>query len=45
MLREWRSEEAAEEDREQYEAFLCALDDDRPSNRKLFPPELKGTSW
>lgn len=25
--------------------FLLALDEDRMSERKLFPPELKGITW
>jgi hypothetical protein len=45
MLREWRGEEVTEREREEYEEFLRALDEDRPSDRKLFPPELKGISW
>jgi hypothetical protein len=34
-----------QEQRETYEFLTKALDEDRPSERKLFPPELKGITW
>jgi len=45
MLDAWRKEADDEEDRAAYEELTKALDEDRPSYRKLFPPELKGISW
>jgi predicted transcriptional regulator len=45
MLDEWLAEADEGEDREAYEELTKALDEDRPSYRKLFPPELKGISW
>ena len=45
MLRSWREEGDPEEDRQAYEELTKALDEDRTSYRKLFPPELKGISW
>lgn len=49
LLQKWIDEGAAhpptEEDEKQEEEFLKALDADRPSYRKLFPPEMKGISW
>lgn len=45
MLDEWLAEADDGEDREAYEELTKALDEDRPSYRKLFPPELKGISW
>ena len=47
MLREWMKEDEAlspEEEAANME-FLRALDEHRPSYRKLLPPELKGISW
>jgi hypothetical protein len=45
MLRSWMEEEDPEEQRETFEYLVDALDQDRPSQRKLFPPALKGISW
>lgn len=47
MLRQWIEEDAglAPESSEQAEEFFGGLDAARTSNRPLFPPELKGTSW
>lgn len=45
LLRSWRLEGDAEEQRETGEYLIRALDEDRLSDRKLFPPELKGISW
>jgi len=44
LLRSWRDEED-DEDLATYEELTQALDADRTSHRKLFPPELKGISW
>ena len=45
LLRSWMDEESAEEQRETIEYLVRALDEDRLSDRKLFPEELKGESW
>jgi predicted transcriptional regulator len=45
MLDEWLAEADEDEDREAYEELTKALDEDRPSYRKLYPPELKGITW
>ena len=45
LIRSWREEGNAEEQRETMEFLIKALDEDRTSDRKLFPPELKGISW
>ena len=39
------AEKATPEDEAEAEAFFKALDEDRPSYRKLFPDELKGITW
>lgn len=44
VLRSFR-EGDAEEQRETGEYLIRALDEDRLSDRKLFPPELKGKTW
>ena len=41
MLQSWMDENEAVE----VDDLLCALDQDRLSERKLFPPELKGVTW
>jgi len=38
-------EEDQEEQKETFEYLVRALDEDRPSERKLFPAALKGISW
>jgi hypothetical protein len=47
LLHQWMEEDAAitPEQSEKAEEFLRGLDAARTSNRPLFPPELKGTSW
>jgi hypothetical protein len=40
LLRQWRDEGNAEEQRETGEYLMRVLDEDRPSQRKLFPREL-----
>jgi hypothetical protein len=45
ILRSWTAEGAAEEQRETGEDLIQALDEDRLSDRKLFPPELKAVTW
>ena len=45
LIRSWMDEEGGEEQRETIEYLVRALDEDRLSDRKLFPSELKGKSW
>ena len=45
LLQSWIDEGDEEEQRETLEYLIHALDEDRLSNRKLFPRELKGKSW
>lgn len=47
MFEQWRKEDelATPEEIAQGEELLRNLDEDRLSNRPLFPPELKGISW
>ena len=45
LIRSWMGEEGAGEQRETIEYLVRALDEDRLSDRKLFPRELKGKSW
>lgn len=44
LFQSWLAEES-DEQRETGEYLIKALDEDRLSERKLFPPELKGISW
>ena len=45
LIRSWMEEENADEQRETIEYLVRVLDEDRLSGRKLFPGDLKGTSW
>lgn len=45
LLQSWIDEGNEAEQRETGEYLLRTLDEDRPSFRKLFPPELKGVTW
>ena len=45
LLQSWIEEQDEEEQRGTGEYLIRALDDDRPSERRLFPPELKGVTW
>ncbi len=45
LLQSWIDEDDAGEQQETGEYLVRVLDEDRPSERKLFPPELKGVSW
>jgi hypothetical protein len=45
LLQSWIDAEDAEEQQETGQYLIHALDDDRLSDRKLFPPELKGVTW
>jgi hypothetical protein len=45
LLQEWIDADDTEEQRETGDYLIRTLDNDRLSNRKLFPPELKGKTW
>ncbi len=45
LLQSWIDESDAEEQTATGEYLIRALDEDRLSNRKLFPPELQGVTW
>lgn len=45
LLQSWLDEEDAEEQRETGEYLIYALDEDRLSDRKLFPIEMKSVTW
>jgi hypothetical protein len=45
LFEQWQAEDAAAPDDDSGYDFFEALDAARTSNRKLFPPELKGISW
>ena len=45
LIRSWMDEEGAGEQRETIKYLVRALDEDRLSDHKLFPGELKGKSW
>jgi hypothetical protein len=45
LLEPWIEEGDPEEQRETGEYLLRSLDEDRLSDRKLFPPELQGVTW
>ncbi len=44
LLESWVQEDQ-EEQKDTFEYLVRSLDEDRPSQRKLFPPALKGISW
>ena len=45
LLQSWIEEGDAQEQQETGESLIEALDQDRLSGRRLFPPELKGVTW
>ncbi len=45
LLQSWLDEENGEEQRETGEYLISALDEDRLSDRKLFPIEMKSVTW
>ena len=45
LLQSWLDEGDAAEQTETGDYLVRALDEDRLSDRKLFPPELKGVTW
>jgi hypothetical protein len=45
LLQSWMEEGDAQEQKETGEYLIRALDENRLSDRPLFPPELKGVTW
>ena len=45
LIQSWMDGDDADEQRETIEYLIHALDEDRLSDRKLFPRKLKGKSW
>lgn len=45
LLQSWIDQGDAEEQKETGEYLIRVLDEDRLSERKLFPKELKGITW
>ena len=45
MLQSWIDDEDGEDQQATGQYLLQALDEDRLSDRQLFPPELKGITW
>ncbi|MBO3461107.1 hypothetical protein G7B40_024220 [Aetokthonos hydrillicola Thurmond2011] len=45
LLESWLDEDDAQEQKHTGEYLIQALDEDRLSDRKLFPLEMKGVSW
>ena len=45
LLQTWIDEDNADEQRETGEYLIRALDEDRLSERTVFPTQLKGVSW
>ena len=45
LLQSWIDDEDIEEQQETGQYLISSLDEDRLSERKLFPLEMKGVSW
>ncbi len=45
LLQSWIDDEDVEEQQETGQYLIHTLDDDRLSERKLFPLEMKGVTW
>ena len=45
LLKSWVDEVDPQEQRETGQYLIRTLDEDRLSDRKLFPPELQGVTW
>ncbi|MCP4657796.1 MAG: hypothetical protein GY856_20505 [bacterium] len=45
LLQSWMDEDDTEEQKETGEYLIRTLDEDRLSDRKLFPTELRGITW
>ncbi len=45
LIQSWIDDEDIEEQQETGQYLISALDEDRLSDRKLFPVEMKGITW
>lgn len=45
IIQSWIDEDDGGEQKETGDFLIRALDEDRPSERKLFPAEMEGASW
>lgn len=45
LLQSWIDDDDEQEQQETWDFLVQALDEDRLSDRKLFPPELQGITW
>lgn len=45
LIQSWIDDENVEEQQETGQYLISALDEDRLSDRKLFPIEMKGVTW
>ena len=45
LLQSWMDEDDTEEQKETGDYLIRTLDEDRLSDRKLFPSELQGVTW
>jgi hypothetical protein len=45
LLQSWLDDEDPEEQKQTGDYLVQALDGDRLSDRKLYPPELEGVTW
>jgi hypothetical protein len=45
LLQSWMDDSDDQEQKETGDYLIQALDEDRPSDRRLFPPELEGVTW
>ena len=45
LLQSWIDDQNAEEQQETGQYLIQAMDEDRLSDRPLFPPEMKGLTW
>lgn len=45
LLQSWIDQGNPDEQRTTYEYLTRVLDEDRPADRKLFPPNLQGITW
>ncbi len=45
LIQSWIDSDDVQGQKETGDYLIRVLDEDRPSERKLFPPEMKGISW
>jgi hypothetical protein len=45
LIQSWIDDDDEEEQKQTGDYLIQALDEDRLSERKLYPPELEGVSW